>query len=72
MSKYDPLWERLQADGSPTLQLTFDEIKAVLGLPMDHSFLTHKREAAAYGYQVGKISMRERHVTFQKIEGEDS
>ncbi|MDR1214154.1 MAG: hypothetical protein LBK54_08765 [Propionibacteriaceae bacterium] len=72
MSKYDLLWEHLQADGSSTLRLTFDEIKAVLGFPMDHSFLTYKREAAAYGYQVGKISMKERHVTFQKMEGKDS
>ncbi|MDR1089150.1 MAG: hypothetical protein LBL23_07785 [Coriobacteriales bacterium] len=68
MSKYDLLWKHLQTDGSPTLWLTFEEIKAVLGFPIDHSFLTYKKEAAAYGYQVGKISMKEQHVTFQKIE----
>jgi hypothetical protein len=68
MSKYDPLWEHLQTAGSPTLRLTFEEIKTVLGFPIDHSFLTYKKEAAAYGYTVGKISMKEQHVTFQKSE----
>jgi hypothetical protein len=66
MSKYDPLWKHLQTDGSPTLRLMFEEIEAVLGFPIDHSFLTYKQEAAAYGYRVGKISMKEQHVTFQK------
>jgi hypothetical protein len=69
MSKYEPLWKHIQIDGSQTLRLTFDEIKAVLGFPIDHSFLTYKKEAAGYGYQVGKISMKEQHVTFQKMEG---
>jgi hypothetical protein len=68
MSKYDPLWEHLQADGSQTLRLTFEEVKSVLGFPIDHSFLTYKKEAAEYGYQVGKISMKEQCVTFQKLE----
>jgi hypothetical protein len=68
MSKYDPLWKHLQTDGSQTLRLTFEEIKAVLGFSIDHSFLTYKKEAAEYGYQVGKISMKEQHVTFQKLE----
>jgi hypothetical protein len=66
MSKYDPLWKHLQTNGSPMLRLTFEEIKAILGFPIDHSFLAYKKEAAAYGYQVGKISMKEQHVTFQK------
>ena len=38
-------------------------------LPDYHSFLTYKKEAAQYGYQVGKISMKEKHITFQKMEG---
>ncbi|MDR1156683.1 MAG: hypothetical protein LBK75_00030 [Oscillospiraceae bacterium] len=69
MSKYDPLWEHLQTGGSQTLRLTFEGIQAILGFPIDHSFLTYKKEAAAYGYTVGKISMKEQHVTFQKAEG---
>jgi hypothetical protein len=67
MSKYEPLWKHLQADGSPKLQLSFDDIKAILGFSMDHSFLTYKKEAVAFGVQVGKISLKEKHVTFSKL-----
>jgi hypothetical protein len=47
--------------------LTYDEIKTVLGFDIDHSFLTFKKEAVKYGYQVGKISMKEKRVTFNKL-----
>jgi UDP-N-acetylenolpyruvoylglucosamine reductase len=68
MSKYEPLWKHLQANGSETLKLTYDDIKAVLGFDIDHSFLTYKKEAAQFGYRVGKISMKEKHVIFHKEE----
>ena len=67
MSKYKPLWEHLQSDGSQTLKLTFENIKTILGFEIDHSFLTYKKEAVGFGYQVGKISMKEKHVTFSKL-----
>jgi hypothetical protein len=66
MSKYELLWKYLQSDGSPTLKMTYAEIEAVLGFPINHSFLNAKKEAAAFGYTVGKISMKEKHVTFSK------
>lgn len=66
MSKYEPLWKHLQADGSPTLKLTYDEIEAALGFPIDHSFLNAKKEAARFDYQVGKISMKEKFVMFTR------
>jgi hypothetical protein len=69
MSKYEPLWKHIQADGRDTFKLTYDEIRAVLGFDIDHSFLTYKKEAARYGCQVGKISIKEKHITFQKMEG---
>ncbi|MGH0054452.1 MAG: hypothetical protein ACQ5SW_13765 [Sphaerochaetaceae bacterium] len=69
MSKYDPLWQHLQADGREKFLLTYDEIKTVLGFDIDHSFLTYKKEAVHYGYSVGKISMKEKHVTFNKVTG---
>jgi hypothetical protein len=69
MSKYEPLWRHLHVNGGEMLRFTFDEIKTVLGFPIDHSFLTYKKEAAEYGYQVGKISMKEQHVTFIRING---
>jgi 23S rRNA G2445 N2-methylase RlmL len=69
MSKYEPLWKYLQADGNDTLKLAFEEIKAIIGFDIDHSFLAYKKEAVRYGYKVGKISMKEQRVTFQKLEG---
>lgn len=67
MSKYEQLWIYLQKDGSPSLKLSFDEVKGILGFDIDHSFLTYKKEASRFGYQVGKISLKEKHVTFHKI-----
>lgn len=67
MSKYNSLWEHVQKSGSSSLKLTFDEIQAIAGLPIDHSFLKYKKELAEYGYQVGKISMKEQTVIFSKI-----
>ncbi|MCL2037392.1 hypothetical protein FWG95_00030 [Candidatus Saccharibacteria bacterium] len=67
MSKYEPLWQYLANDGRDTFELTFDEIKDILGFKIDHSFLNYKKEAGQFGYQVGKISLKERHVTFIKI-----
>ncbi|NBI18004.1 hypothetical protein D1841_09920 [Neglecta sp. X4] len=66
MSKYDALWAYVQKDGSPTLKLTFAQIQDIAGIPIDHSFLRYKKELADYGYQVGKISMREQTVVFQR------
>ena len=36
------------------------------GTPIDHSFLTYKKELIEYGYKVGKISMKEQTVEFIK------
>ncbi len=68
MSKYSSLWEYVQSNGSPALQLTFEEIQNIAGIPIDHSFLNHKKELAEYGYQVRKISLKEKTVMFYKID----
>lgn len=69
MSKYNLLWEYVQKLQSQSLKLTFDEIKDIAGIPIDHSFLNYKKELADYGYQVGKISMKEQTVVFNRIDG---
>jgi hypothetical protein len=66
MSKYNPLWEYLKADGNAEIKLTFDGIKSILGFEIDHSFLTYKKEAAAFGYAVGKISLKEKTLFLTK------
>ncbi len=67
MSKYNPLWEYVQKNGSLSFELTFEEIQAIAGIPIDHSFLTYKKELTEYGYQVGKISMKKQTVVFNKV-----
>lgn len=58
----------MQSNGSQSFKLTFEEIQNIAGIPIDHSFLKYKSELAEYGYQVGKISMKERTVIFNKID----
>ena len=67
MSKFDTLWEYVQNAEGESLSLTFEEIQNIAGIPIDHSFLKYKKELVTYGWQVGKISMKEQTVHFQKI-----
>lgn len=64
MSKYDALWNYLKDNGKDAYKLSFDEIKGILGFDIDHSFLTYKKDAADYGYEVSKISMKSKTVSF--------
>ena len=64
MSKYDPLWNWIKENGTDRFSLTFAEIENIAGLPIDHSFLTYKKELPAYGFEVKKISMKEQTVSF--------
>ena len=60
--------EYVQKKGSQSFKLTFEEIQDIVGIPLDHSFLNYKKELTEYGYQVGKISMKEKTVIFNKVE----
>ena len=66
MSKYTSLWDYVKKSGRDSLKLTFKEIESILGIPIDHSFLKYKKELTAYGNRVGKISMKEQTVMFDK------
>ena len=68
MSKYYSLWEYVQKNGNQSFKLTFSEIKDIVGIPIDHSFSNYKKELNEYGYQGGKISMKEQTVIFNKID----
>lgn len=67
MSKYEKLWNYLKENKKDSYKLSFDEVKDILGFEIDHSFLTYKKEAKEYGYQVLKISLKEKMITFNKI-----
>ena len=43
MSKYNALWEYVQKTGSPSMKLSFAEIRDIAGIEIDHSFLNYKR-----------------------------
>lgn len=68
MSKYNAVWEYVQKQKQQVLKLTFDEIQNIAGIPIDHSFLKYKKELEDFGYQVGKISIKEKTVVFNKID----
>ena len=67
MSKYEPLWNYVKENKKENYKLTYEEIKSILGFEIDHSFLTYKKELKEYGYEVSKISMIEKTVSFNKI-----
>ena len=66
MSKYEPLWSWIKMHSAENFTLTFAEIQQILGFPINHSFLTCKKELLAYGYRVDRISMKSQTVNFQK------
>ena len=67
MSKYELLWRYLKENKKDSYKLSYEEIKNILGFDIDHSFLTYKKESKEYGYEVGKISLKENTVMFNKI-----
>lgn len=67
MSKYEPLWNYLKENKKDDYILTYDEIKNILDFAIDHSFLTYKKEVKEYGYEVAKISLKEKTIIFKKI-----
>ena len=67
VSKYDKLWEYVEEQEGDELVLTFDEIGAIAGVPLDHSFLNYKKELLPHGWEVGKISMKQQTVRFKRL-----
>ncbi|MGN1399797.1 MAG: hypothetical protein ACI4WG_07365 [Erysipelotrichaceae bacterium] len=66
MSKYELLWKWIKNNGTDSFKLSFTEIENIVGFPIDHSFLNFKKELLDYGFKVGKISMKEQTVAFEK------
>lgn len=67
MSKYNLLWKHIKKSGGHSFKLSFDEIENIAGVAIDHSFLNYKSELLVYGYEVKKISLKDKTVLFQKI-----
>ncbi len=67
MSKYLLLWKYIENGNKDSYKLSYSEIKNILGFEIDHSFLKYKKELLDYGYEVGKISMKDKTIIFNKI-----
>lgn len=65
MSKYTPLWEYIAKNNC--CELSFEQIKNILGFEIDHSFLSHKKELKEFNYVVAKISIKEKIIYFKKL-----
>lgn len=65
MSEYDPLWEYIKRNEPEVL--SFETVETICGFPIDHAFLTYKKELEAYGFKIGKISMKEKTVKVEKL-----
>ena len=70
MSKYEPLWKYIKENKKDEIKLSYEDIRSVLGFDIDHSFLKYKKELLEYGYEVVKISIKEKYVLIHKIESE--
>lgn len=70
MSKYDKLWDYVARQTGDSLTLSFQEIGTIAGVPIDHSFLNYKKELIPRGWEVGKISLKAKTVTFYHTEKE--
>ena len=66
MSKYEPLWNYLKNNNKDNYKLSYEKIINILGFRIDHSFLKYKKELKEYGYEVGKISINEQTIIFNK------
>ena len=70
MSKYEPIWKYIKDNQKLEYKLTYEEIRNILGFDIDHSFLKYKKELLEYGYEITKISIKEKFVLIHKIESE--
>lgn len=66
MSKYNKLWEYVSDSNQEKLVLSYRDIEKIAEQPVDHSFLTYKKELLEYGYKVGKISVKKETIEFIK------
>lgn len=67
MNKYTPLWKYIKQLNENKIILSFDQIEKITSTPIDHSFLTYKKELEDFGYKVEKIKMKEGKIIFAKI-----
>lgn len=68
MSKYDQLWQYIANNENGDFELTFEQIREIAGVPLNHSFLRYKKELLDYGFEVEKILLKNQVVKFTKLD----
>ena len=68
ISLFDSLCEFIVKCCEREITLSYEEIEKICGVPIDHSFLTYKKELDSYGYRAEKISMKDKTERFVKNE----
>lgn len=67
MGKYTPLWQHLAGLDAHDSVLSFDEIAAIVGFPVDHAVLSCKKELPDYSRRFVRLSLKEQQVRFERI-----
>lgn len=65
--RFAALWSYVESQNGEFVSLSFEEIEKIAGTPVDHSFLTYKKNLERFGWKVAKIAMKCGNVTFEKI-----
>ena len=68
--KYSKLWEYIVSSSKKDIVLGFREIENILGFKIDHSFLNSKKELVKYGYEVSKISLKNKEIYVRRKNNE--
>ena len=68
--KYEKLWNFIKDED--VREITFEKIEEILGFKIDHSFLNEKKNLKKYGYEISKISLKEKVVYIRRIDNEKS
>ena len=68
--KYDNLWVYIKNED--VREITFEKIEDILGFKINHAFLNEKKNLKKYGYEISKISLKEKIVYIRRIDNENS
>ena len=67
MSKYEKLWNFVKNSNKNEIKISFEQVKNICGFEIDHSFLNCKKELKDFGYEVAKISLKDKTILFRNI-----
>lgn len=67
MSKYEKLWNFVKNSNKNEIKISFEQVKNICGFEIDHSFLNCKKELKNFGYEVAKISLKDKTILFRNI-----